>query len=282
MTVRLRGSGIELAGDIEGPWDGPMVMLLHGGGQTRHAWKGTGGVLAHEGFFTVSLDLRGHGESDWAPDGNYSLDSYAADIASVVDQLGRPVALVGASLGGLSSLLAAGETPELDCSALVLVDVTPQMSMDGRDRIGEFMRANPEGFASVVEAADAVSRYLPHRPRPADVSGLTKNLRQGEDGRYYWHWDPAFIAGRFGSSVEQSRERLDAAAAGITAPLLLVRGTESEIVSAEDAEAFRQVAPQAEHVEVPRARHMVAGDRNDVFTRSVVEFLVGHLRANRT
>jgi pimeloyl-ACP methyl ester carboxylesterase len=154
--------------------------------------------------------------------------------------------------------------------------------MDGRDRIGEFMRANPEGFASVVEAADAVSRYLPHRPRPADVSGLTKNLREGEDGRYYWHWDPAFIAGRFGNSVEQSRERLDAAAAGITAPLLLVRGTESEIVSAEDAEAFRQVAPRAEHVEVPRARHMVAGDRNDVFTRSVVEFLVSHLLANRT
>src|ERR1700737_1047985 len=126
MAVRLRGSdGIELAADVEGPWHGPAVMLLHGGGQTRHAWKGTGGVLAHEGFFTVSVDLRGHGESDWAPDGNYSLDAYAADINAVVEQLGRPVALVGASLGGLSSLLALGETPDLDATALVLVDVTP-------------------------------------------------------------------------------------------------------------------------------------------------------------
>jgi non-heme chloroperoxidase len=279
MAVRLRGSdGIELAADVEGPWHGPAVMLLHGGGQTRHAWKGTGGVLAHEGFLSVSLDLRGHGESDWAPDGNYSLDAYAADIIAVVKELGRPVALVGASLGGLSSLLALGETLDLDATALVLVDVTPQMSADGRDRIGDFMRANPEGFASVIEAADAVSRYLPHRPRPADVSGLTKNLRQGEDGRFYWHWDPAFIAGKFGDTVNDARERLDAAAASISVPLLLVRGTESEIVSEEDAEAFRRVAPRAEHVEVPRARHMVAGDRNDLFTRSVVEFLVHRVR----
>jgi pimeloyl-ACP methyl ester carboxylesterase len=186
---------------------------------------------------------------------------------------------VGASLGGLSSLLVLGETPDLDATALVLVDVTPQMSADGRDRIGEFMRANPEGFASVIEAADAVSRYLPHRPRPADVSGLTKNLRQDEDGRFYWHWDPAFIAGKFGDTVNDARQRLDAAAASISVPLLLVRGTESEIVSEEDAEAFRRVAPNAEHVEVPRARHMVAGDANDLFTRSVVEFLVHRVRA---
>jgi non-heme chloroperoxidase len=280
MTVRLRGShGIELAADLEGPWHGPAVVLLHGGGQTRHAWKGTGGVLAHEGFFTVSLDLRGHGESDWAPDGDYTLDAYAADVTTVARELGRPVALVGASLGGLASLLAVGESADLNCTALVMVDVTPQMRVDGRDRIGEFMRANPDGFASVVEAADAVSRYLPHRPRPADVSGLTKNLRQRDDGRWYWHWDPAFMENRFGQTVESARERLDQSAAGITSPLLLVRGTESEIVSLEDAEAFRRVAPQAEHVEVPRARHMVAGDRNDLFTRSVVEFLVSHLGA---
>jgi non-heme chloroperoxidase len=254
-------------------------MLLHGGGQTRHAWKGTGGVLADAGFFTVSLDLRGHGESDWAPNADYSLDAYAADVVAVARQLDRRIALVGASLGGLASLLALGDTADLDCSALILVDVTPQMRSDGRDRIGDFMRGNPEGFASVVEAADAVSRYLPHRPRPADVSGLTKNLRQGTDERYYWHWDPAFMDARFGENVEGARQRLDRAAAALTAPLLLVRGTESEIVSDEDAEAFLVVAPQAQHVEVPRARHMVAGDRNDLFTKSVVDFLVTHIGA---
>jgi pimeloyl-ACP methyl ester carboxylesterase len=278
MTVRLRGAaGIELAADVEGPWHGPVVVLLHGGGQTRHAWKGTGGILADEGFFAVTVDLRGHGESDWAPDGDYRLDAYAADVAAVVRELGRPAALVGASLGGLSSLLAIGEHPDLACTALVLVDVTPQMRPDGRERIGEFMRSNPDGFASVVEAADAVARFLPHRPRPADVSGLTKNLRQGDDGRWYWHWDPRFLDSGLGQTVEDATDRLERAAGNTSVPVLLVRGTESEIVSEADAAAFRSVAPDAEHVEVPRARHMVAGDRNDVFSRAVVEFLLRHL-----
>jgi pimeloyl-ACP methyl ester carboxylesterase len=278
MTVRFRvAEGVELSADIEGHWAGTPVLLLHGGGQTRHAWKGTGGVLADEGFLSVAVDLRGHGESDWAADGDYSLDAYSADVAAVVGALGRPAALVGASLGGLSSLLALGETPDLGCEALVLVDVTPQMSADGREQIGEFMRANPDGFASVVEAADAVSRYLPHRPRPTDISGLTKNLRQQEDGRFYWHWDPRFLDAGMGHSVAEARERLDRAAARARVPLLLVRGTESEIVSEQDAAAFRAMAPQAEHVEVPRARHMVAGDRNDLFTQTVVEFLTRRL-----
>jgi len=256
-------------------WDGPVVLLLHGGGQTRHAWKGTGSVLADDGFLAVSVDLRGHGDSDWAPDADYSLDAYAADVAAVAGAVGRPVVLVGASLGGLSALLAVGESPPFTCTGLVLVDITPQMSTDGRERIGEFMNAHPEGFASVVEAADAVARYLPHRPRPADVSGLTKNLRQREDGRWYWHWDPRFMDSRMGQTVADAQERLERAAARVDVPMLLIRGTESEIVSEADVAAFRSVAPRAAYIEVPRARHMVAGDRNDEFTRGVVEFLLG-------
>jgi non-heme chloroperoxidase len=276
MTIRLLGAhAVELAADVDGPWRGPTVVLLHGGGQTRHAWKGTGRILAAHGFLVVNADLRGHGESDWASDGDYSLDACADDLRAVATELDRPVALVGASLGGLASLLAAGEPPVLACTALVLVDITPQIRQDGRARIGAFMRAHTDGFASVAEAADAVSRYLPHRPRPADVSGLAKNLRLGDDGRYYWHWDPQLMTGRMTESITPGR--LERAAAAVTAPMLLVRGTESEIVSDAELAAFRGVAPAAEHVDVPTARHMVAGDQNDLFTSAVVDFLLRHL-----
>ena len=278
MTVFFRGAspGVTLAADIDGPWNGPAVALLHGGGQTRHAWKGTERVLAANGFLALTVDLRGHGESGWDLDGDYSIEAFAADVRLLATAIGRPLALVGASLGGLSALVALGEPPGLDSTALVLVDITPRMTSGGRERIGAFMASNPEGFASVDEAADAVSHYLPHRPRPADASGLAKNLRQRDDGRYYWHWDPRFMEGarpRLSSGPEQ----FELAAAAVGVPTLLVRGTESEIVSADDVAAFRAVAPGAEYVEVPKARHMVAGDQNDEFTSAVVEFLVRHV-----
>ena len=274
MAVRFRGAhGIELEADVEGPWLGPPVILLHGGGQTRHAWGGTERALAAQGYFAISLDLRGHGLSDWAPDADYSIDAYASDLREVLAQVGRPAALVGASLGGLTSLVAAGEPPGVDCTAIVLVDVTPRMEEDGRERIGGFMRSHPEGFASLTEAADAVARFLPHRPRPADVSGLAKNLRLEADGRYHWHWDPAFLEGSRLAKDTNRPERFEEAARSIDVPMLLVRGAESEVVSEAGAAAFREVVPRAEYVDVPRARHMVAGDENDIFTESVAEFL---------
>jgi non-heme chloroperoxidase len=252
--------------------------LLHGGGQTRHAWGGTSRALVEAGFLVVNLDLRGHGDSGWAINGDYTIDAYANDLRSLLSQLDRPAALVGASLGGLTSLLAAGETPRVNCTALVLVDVAPRMQRDGKDRIGDFMRARPEGFSSVDEAADAVAAFLPHRPRPADVSGLARNLRLQEDGRYHWHWDPAFIERNQLGEDADNTERFERAATAVAAPIMLVRGGISEIVSEEGAQAFRQAVPSAEYIDVPGAGHMVAGDRNDAFTAAVVDFLTRHLR----
>ena len=274
MTVRFRGAGsIALAADALGRWDGPPCLLLHGGGQTRHAWGGTTRALADAGFLALTLDQRGHGESDWAPDADYSPDAYVADLRAVLEQIGRPTALVGASLGGLASLLAAGEPPGAACAALVLVDITPRVDPGGRERIGRFMSSNHGGFASLEEAADAVAAYLPHRPRPADVSGLARNLRLEEDGRYHWHWDPAFVTSNWPPRRFQQPERFERAAAAVDVPILLVRGARSEIVTEEAAHAFLRAAPSAEYVDVADAAHMVAGDRNDAFTTSVVEFL---------
>lgn len=278
----FRGAdGLRLVADAFGDPAAPPVLLLHGGGQTRHAWSGTGEVLAAAGWYAVSLDLRGHGASEWCPRGDYRHAAFAADTAAVARTFDRPPVLVGASLGGLSSLFALGDArrtgaPPL-ASALVLVDIATRMQIDGAKRILAFMSAHPDGFADLHEAADAIASYNPHRPRPKDVSGLEKNLRRHADGRYRWHWDPAFVEGRLTPSALDDLRSLDAAAKGLDIPTLLVRGRQSDLLSEEDARHFLELVPHARFVDVSGAGHMVAGDRNDHFSRSVVDFLREHV-----
>ena len=261
-------AGAKLAADVAG--QGRPVILLHGGGQTRHSWRRTVEVLAERGYHAIALDLRGHGESDWAKDG-YGFDLFVADLKAVIATLAAPPALIGASLGGMISLLAVGEGGAGFASALVLVDIALRINPVGRDAIRGFMSAHDGGFASLEAAADAVSEYLPHRARPKDVSGLRRNLREGADGRLYWHWDPTlFDNGKIDIDV---RQRLDAAAVRIAAPTLLVRGSESEVVDAQGVEHFRELVPAAEVAEVQGAAHMVAGDANTPFADAVLDFL---------
>jgi pimeloyl-ACP methyl ester carboxylesterase len=267
--------GLTLVADAWGDPARPPVLLLHGGGQTRHAWGGTARSLAASGRYAVSLDLRGHGESGWAPDANYALGRFARDAIGVAAALPARPAVVGASLGGLSALLAlAGE--EEPFSALVLVDITPRMERQGAENILAFMRDRVlEGYASLEEAADAIARYLPHRRRPSDLSGLSKNLRRGEDGRWRWHWDPQFVLGPHRPGSDLSPLRLDATVRRLSLPTLLVRGRMSELVSEEAARAFLEQVPHARYADVSGAGHMVAGDRNDAFTEAVLHFLGG-------
>lgn len=273
--------GISLVADVCGDANEPAVVLLHGGGQTRHSWREAAQALALAGRYVVSLDLRGHGESDWAPDGDYSLGAFSLDLREVLRQLPRAgvtsepdalPALVGASLGGLTSLVAVGEANEPIARALVLVDVTPQMDPDGIDRIKAFLQSAPQGFPDLEAAADAVSQYLPHRPRPRDTSGLSRNLRL-RDGRYFWHWDPAFLDAEKRLSPQHQLERLQAATLRVKIPTLQVRGTLSEVVNEEAVKRFHSLMPHAEVLEVAGAGHMVPGDQNDAFNSAVISFL---------
>ena len=272
-----------LAADIFGHRGRP-ILLLHGGGQTRHAWRRTAIEIARGDMVAYAVDQRGHGESEWVASGAYAFSDFAADAhalaRSLADRHGAPPVAVGASLGGIASLFAAGEAQRDGSSpifsALVLVDITPRVDLDGVAKVQGFMRAHAhEGFASVAAAADAVAAYLPHRPRPRSYEGLKKNLRLHPDGRWRWHWDPRFLDGRRpvnGNRLE-FEEQLIAAARGLKIPALLVRGGSSELVHEAHAREFLDLVPHAKYADVSGARHMVAGDRNDQFSAAILEFL---------
>jgi non-heme chloroperoxidase len=264
--------GVTLVGDVGGDPRGVPVILLHGGGQTRHSWGQAALELAAQGYYVAAIDLRGHGDSDWAPDANYGIDAQVGDVRAVIGQMSGPPVLIGASMGGLVSLIDAGECTEQAIRALVLVDVTPQVDPGGRARIIGFMRDRPAGFASVEEAADAIAAYLPHRPRPKDLSGLHRNLRQHGDRRWYWHWDPRFFD-TFEPDHDAAVLRYTAAAKKVRVPTLLVRGSKSELVTRENVQHFREAIPHSEYVDVTDAAHMIAGDRNDAFNAVVLDFL---------
>jgi pimeloyl-ACP methyl ester carboxylesterase len=266
--------GITLVGDAYGDATHPPVLLMHGGGQTRHAWGGTARALSRHGWYAVCVDLRGHGDSDWSPGGNYAIDVFARDMVSLARACERPPVLVGASLSGLAALLAQGEAEAALFAALVLVDVTPRLDPQGTQHILQFMSARLEdGFATLEEAADTIAAYVPHRERPKSLDGLAKNLRRHADGRYRWHWDPEFMRGKQPPDIHVQHERLFAASRALRIPTLLVRGRMSNLVTMEAAEEFLALAPHARFADVSGAGHMVAGDRNDAFTAAVVEFL---------
>ena len=270
-TIRIPvAPDVQIAADLAGPDGAPTVVLGHGGGQTRHSWDKCEVQLARAGFQAINYDLRGHGDSDWSADGDYGIETRARDLMAVAAQGSRPLALVGASLGGITALVAASLGLEVD--ALVLVDIVPKMSPIGVAKIRGFMMAHPDGFAAIEEAADAISAYYPDRPRPKDLSGLNKNLRLRADGRYHWHWDRRMMTDTRADPAHMLA-LLDAADWTDRVPTLLVRGMKSDIVDDDGVADLQRRIPHLEIADIRGAGHMVAGDKNDEFNAAVIEFL---------
>lgn len=272
------GGAGRLAGDL---WVAPecrrVVLLAHGGGQTRHSWRRSAQNLHRDGYTVATFDARGHGASDWSSSAEYAFEDLAGDVARVVMQLrertgvSRPV-LVGASVGGATSMMALASDPGL-ASALVLVDVTPKVEIEGIERIRRFVNAAPDGFDDLEAVARAVSAYNPNRRTPSNVDGLQKNLRRGADGRWYWHWDPRFFRARDDVTAADLQDILEQAARLVRVPTLLIRGTASDIATDQGVEVLRSLIPHAEVADVRGAGHMVAGDVNDVFATQLGSFL---------
>lgn len=265
---------LKIAASSWGSQSDPLVILLHGGGQTRHAWGATGKKLSEAGFYALAIDLRGHGDSDWDEEGDYSINAYKHDLVTIIKKLGRSASLVGASLGGMISLSLAGDKDNSGlCSSLVMVDIGIYPNPEGSDRILNFMQSRNEGFESLEDAAKTISNYLPHRKKPKDTKGLIKNLRLKEDGKYYWHWDPRFIQKREQNKRKNFYVSLEQSAKRVTVPTLLIRGALSDVVTQKEVKLFLSTIAHAEFEEIQKAAHMIAGDKNDIFAEATIKFL---------
>ena len=266
--------GVRLVADTFGDPDAPPVLMLHGGGQTRHAWDRTAIGLASSGWRAITIDLRGHGESTHPQPPAYGLEDFAADVRAVIAAIPRRPLVIGASLGGIAALLAVTEPPTACVTGLVLVDVAHRFQARGGSRIVSFMEEHPDGFASLADAARAIDAYLPRRARPRDISGLRHNLRHS-GGRWTWHWNQGVLdeARRLMQDQAQIAGRLAKAATCLREPCLLVRGAESDVLTPSIAAEFIGLVETATMAEVPHAGHMVAGDNNDAFTAAIHDWL---------
>jgi pimeloyl-ACP methyl ester carboxylesterase len=268
----IAGDGLRLAVEARGDPRSPALVFAHGFGQTRHAWAASAATLAQDGWYCLTADARGHGESGWRDDGAYEFAQFVDDLVLLARQPAQaPLQiLIGASMGGLLGLIAQAEhTP---FRALVLVDITPRWEAAGVERILNFMRAHPQGFATLDEAAAAIAHYLPHRAERGRPERLRKLLVVTDDGRLRWHWDPRLIE-RIGASGQAQQDRLIEAARNIRVPVLLISGAQSDVVSESTIGEFLACVPHARHARVARATHMIVGDRNDAFTDSVRQFI---------
>jgi pimeloyl-ACP methyl ester carboxylesterase len=268
-TVRFDGDGLKLCADAFGESAAPPVLFFHGGGQSRRAWRGSARRVAAAGYYGLTFDLRGHGDSDWAEDGDYDVRAYGRDVARLLEGFQQPATLVGASRGGQASLIGAASCPD-NVSMIMLADVVPRLRDDGVNDVRWFFARSAGGFATLSEAADVLGQI--GLDRPADPAGLARAMRQDEAGRYFWQWDPRTVGPCFLNPPSEG-EAVAAAAAQVRCPVVMVRAEHSNVVTDEGVAHFRSITPQLQVIEAKGVGHMFTGDRNDSFAEMLLSYL---------
>jgi len=266
----LPGDGLQLVADAIGDPQAPPILFLHGGGQSRHSWRNAARRVADAGYQGISIDMRGHGDSDWAPDGAYGLEIMASDLRHVMRSFDRPVGLVGASRGGQVALVAAAAEPART-RLVLLADVGPHIDRQGVAPIRGFMERSMSGFDSLEAAATALNK-LPGCQHPVDTGTLTRALRQGTDGKLYWRWDPRAALPGF-LDAEGETALMERAAAATRCPVLLVRAEHSDVLTDDGVQAFRRLTPQLRVTMAPGVGHMFTNDQNDAFVNPLLDLL---------
>lgn len=250
-----------------GQTDLPPLICLHGITQTAHSWDEVAPTLART-HHVHALDQRGHGNSSWAPDGDYSTDTQSRDVQAFLVQVGTaPAILVALSMGGLTAMTLAARAPEL-VRALVVVDIAPEVQRQGVEHIRTFVETNDEldSFEAFVTRAHA---FNPRRSLENIRSRLRHNLKQLPNGRWTWKYDPLLRnPARIGADPASLWERVKA----IRCPTLVVRGGESDILAPETAARLGGMV-HAEVRTVPGAGHSVMGDNPSGFLAAVEPFL---------
>lgn len=251
---------------------GPVILMLHGFGVSGHMFDEFAERM-QEKYRLISLDQRGHGDSDWAPDGDYSREAFVRDVERFREELGLDrFILVGHSMGGLNAVSYTNSYPQR-VRALVLVDVGPEAAKDGVDNIMRFTRGPDElDFDEFVELAH---RFNQRRTLENIRERMRHRLRQLENGKWTWKFDKRFREENNGLRIgsELTNDQTWGLFRGVSVPTLLIRGAESDVLSAEVADRAVREMQRTRLTVVPGAGHSVPGDNPDAFTNAVREFL---------
>ena len=252
----------------------PPMLLLHGFAQTCHSWDFVALGFSDD-YRVIVLDQRGHGDSDWAADGDYSPETQQNDISAIVREIGlEAFTLMGLSMGGRNSFTYAANNPD-KVRALVIVDAGPQNMQQGTQNIRNFVQQDDE-----LDSVDAfVERVLKYNPRraPEQIRGsIMHNLKQLPNGKWTWKYDKRLRSpGRRMGSDPETEKRLWGYLEALQCPTLLVRGGASDIIAMDTAEKMRKVIPNSQMATIEGAGHLVMGDSPSGFQHAVTEFLAG-------
>ncbi len=245
----------------------PALLCLHGITQTAHSWDEVAPALARSRHVRA-LDQRGHGDSAWAPDGDYRIETQSRDVETFLRTVVRtPAVLVALSMGGLNAMTLAARAPAL-LRALVVVDIAPQVERKGVEHIRQFVTATDEldDFEDFVSRAHA---FNPRRSVGNIRDRLRHNLRQLPSGRWTWKYDPVLRnPARAAGDITNLWDRVGA----IRCPILIVRGGESDVLAPETAARLGGLV-HAEVRTVACAGHSVMGDNPSGFLAAVEPFL---------
>ena len=267
--LRIRGLAFHYV--TWGPDSAPPLVLLHGLTSHARSWDALARELAGH-FRVIALDQRGHGDSDRAADSDYRVATMADDLAAVVDALGlEHFALVGLSMGGRVGIAYAGErAPRVE--RFCVVDIGPDIHPPGLERIRQMMAGTLERIESEDQAVDLARRANPRLPEAGLRERVRHAIRPLPDGGFTWKYDKAL---RDMMRQGGRRETLDLwePLRRITAPVLLVRGAESDVLSVDVAKRMIDALPDGRLVEIPGAGHSVPAEQPEAFARAVRPFL---------
>ena len=248
----------------------PTMLLLHGRTQSAHSWD-FAALAFRADYHVISLNQRGHGESEWAPDGDYTGHAQVQDVAEVVSALGlAPVVVIGHSMGGRNAMVYAGKHPD-ELRALVVVEMAPARALSEAPRMG-IWHLLPTEADSLEEYVEAAQRVNPRRTKEQLRGSLRHQLRQFSSGKWSWKWDPVLRDTDVGG---WSSDEMWQFTGSIQCPTLFVRGGESNLISDETAQRITMEMSDAKVLTVPNAGHLVPGDKPAAFQQVVQEFLGG-------
>lgn len=262
--------GVPIVGTVFGSPEDPPVLLVPSHGQTREFWFGSAEALAEAGRYAISIDLRGHGDSGYSPDGQYGLDCHVADLRAVLAALPSRAFVVAAGFGALVAIAAVGEGAPHLVSGLSLVDANIWFEPTMMVEMARAIKRRTTEFDSAEMIADAIAATYPTEPRQPLTDRVLAAYTRRSDGRFEWRGDPRALD--FGP-MDVSEARLAGAAAAIQAPVTLIRGSLNATVSEASTRKLQEMIRGSEIAEIEGVGHYVATEREDMFNAILLDFL---------